>query len=221
MRALLGVAGWSFVAGFVDTVGFIALFGLFTAHVTGNFVLIGASIAGESAGALGKLLALPAFVLAVAGVTVAVRRGETNGGANRGAITAVQIVFLAAFMAGGGLLGPFTNPDAWTAIGVGLLGVIAMGVQNAASRLLQSGPPTTIMTGNTTQAVIDIVDMARGGAKDGTGARLQGLLIATGAFALGAILGALGYLGAGYWCLALPITALVILAISDSKGSKS
>jgi uncharacterized membrane protein YoaK (UPF0700 family) len=32
----------SFVAAFVDTCGFVALFSLFTAHVTGNFVLIGA-----------------------------------------------------------------------------------------------------------------------------------------------------------------------------------
>lgn len=57
----------SFVAGFVDTVGFVALFGLFTVHVTGNFVLIGAAAAESGhASVLGKLLALPVFVLTVA-----------------------------------------------------------------------------------------------------------------------------------------------------------
>ncbi|MDZ4790357.1 MAG: YoaK family protein [Hyphomicrobiales bacterium] len=221
MRALFTVAGFSFVAGFVDTVGFIALFGLFTAHVTGNFVLIGASIAGDGAGALAKLLALPVFILAVVAVTLAVRRGEARGRANRAGLTVAQIVFLAAFMAAGGLLGPFTNPDAWAAIGVGFLGVAAMAVQNAASRLLDSGPPTTIMTGNTTQAVIDAVDMLRGGSKDGTAARLRGLLGATVAFAGGAILGALGYLAAGYWCLGLPIILLITFAFAHRERKAS
>lgn len=38
-------------AGYVDTAGFLALQGLFTAHVTGNFVTLGATVAlGTSGG---------------------------------------------------------------------------------------------------------------------------------------------------------------------------
>jgi uncharacterized membrane protein YoaK (UPF0700 family) len=57
----------AFVAGFVDTCGFVALFGLFSAHVTGNFVLLGASLIRPHAGVIAKLLALPVFMAAVAG----------------------------------------------------------------------------------------------------------------------------------------------------------
>lgn len=40
-------------AGFVDTAGFLALHGLFTAHVTGKLVTLGATLAQGSSGAVG------------------------------------------------------------------------------------------------------------------------------------------------------------------------
>src|SRR5882724_4354222 len=56
----------SFVAGFVDTAGFLGLQGLFTAHVTGNFVTLGAALVLGTHGVVAKLLALPEFILVIA-----------------------------------------------------------------------------------------------------------------------------------------------------------
>jgi len=42
--------------GYVDAAGFLALQGLFTAHVTGNFVTLGASLVLEPGGAVAKLI---------------------------------------------------------------------------------------------------------------------------------------------------------------------
>jgi uncharacterized membrane protein YoaK (UPF0700 family) len=46
-----------FNGGFVDTAGYLALQGLFAAHVTGNFVAFGASLVQDAFGAVAKLLA--------------------------------------------------------------------------------------------------------------------------------------------------------------------
>lgn len=52
-------------AGFVDTIGFLVLHGLFAAHVTGNFVTLGASLVLGTSGAIAKILALPVFCTVV------------------------------------------------------------------------------------------------------------------------------------------------------------
>ena len=51
--------------GYVDTAGYLALHGLFTTHVTGNFVTLGAAVVLGTGGAIAKLLALPMFCTVV------------------------------------------------------------------------------------------------------------------------------------------------------------
>ncbi|WP_293387963.1 YoaK family protein [Nevskia sp.] len=207
----------SFVAGYVDTVGFIALFGLFTAHVTGNFVLIGASLVQPAhAGVLAKLLALPVFIAAVAMTTAFVRRRERRQRRSLTPVLWAQIVLLGGFLVAALLAAPIIHADAPGAVIAGLLGVAAMGVQNAASRLIfTSLSPTTVMTGNVTQVVIDSVDLLRGSNADNravTQARISKMWPPVLAFAVGAAAGAVLLMQVGIVCLLLPMLAIVLVS---------
>ena len=70
-------AGWllpavlSTTAGAVDVVGFLALGGLFTAHITGNVVVVAAHYITGGFYQVGPLVALPVFVAVLGAVTVA------------------------------------------------------------------------------------------------------------------------------------------------------
>ena len=70
----------AFVAGYIDVVGFIALFGLFTAHVTGNFVLIGRSAVEAAPEIFLKLLVFPVFMLFVAIARLLILHWQRTGG---------------------------------------------------------------------------------------------------------------------------------------------
>jgi uncharacterized membrane protein YoaK (UPF0700 family) len=225
----------SFVAGYVDTVGFVALFGLFTAHVTGNFVLIGASLshagAHASGGLLAKLLALPMFVTAVAATTLVVRACERRGRSAVVLVVSTQAVLMATFMLLGLLAAPIEDAAAPLTIVTGMFGVAAMGTQNAAARLVFAHlAPTTVMTGNVTQVVIDTVDLAAGaraagglaaapesGVAEATRKRVRKLLPSVLAFAAGAVGGALGYRGFGFVCLSVAVVALVCVCFIARK----
>jgi uncharacterized membrane protein YoaK (UPF0700 family) len=205
----------AFGAGFVDTVGFVGLFGLFTAHVTGNFVLIGASLVEQRPGVIAKLLALPIFVLVVVATRLWVSRRERQDRPVQHSLLLVQILLLGGFLLAGLKAAPIVDADAAWAIAAGLLGVAAMGTQNAAARLaFPNLPPTTVMTGNVTQAVIDAVDLlSRTPPSDAIRARFAKMAPAVLAFAVGAILGALGIAHLGFLCLLCPIAALGVVML--------
>jgi len=198
----------SFNAGYVDTAGFLALHGLFTAHVTGNFVTLGAS------GAIAKLLALPAFCLVV--VLVRLLR-YTLMNRKRPVLRTMFMLKLLLLIVGTALalyFGPFANGDSVPAILTGLTFVSAMAIQNAVQRVhLSHAPPTTLMTGTTTQVMLDLADKWHGVSGDqkvAINARLARMTTSVCAFALGCGGGALLFDLFSVKCfVVLPVIALL------------
>jgi len=199
-----------FLAGYVDTLGFSALFGLFTAHVTGNFVLIAVALAdpGQTPTLL-KLLAFPAFIFGVAAARLLVAACERRGKPAVKPTYVLQLVLLTGFMVCGMLAEPVGLNVGMLAMAAGLLGAAAMGAHSAASKLLLSHlAPTSMMTGNVTQLVIDTVDRLRGAADAATKARCAKFFWPVLAFALGCGMAAFAYLAVGFVALIVPVAIL-------------
>lgn len=201
-----------FLAGYVDTFGFIALFGLFTAHVTGNFVLIAVSLADPAqTPSLLKLLAFPAFILGVAMARLLVASCERRGRPATRPVYLLQLVLLLGFMVCGMLAEPVGAQVGALAMAAGLLGTAAMGAHSAASKLLLGHlAPTSMMTGNVTQLVIDTVDRLRGAADAVTRARCAKFFWPVLAFALGCAAAAFAFVTVGFVALALPAAILAL-----------
>ena len=212
----------SFNGGYVDAAGFLALQGLFTAHVTGNFVTLGATLAFGTTGAVAKLLALPTFCLVVLVATILCRANTRWGKFTLRRMLCVQCVLLVAGAALAIRLGPFADGDSGAAILTGMTLVSAMAIQNTASRIhLYGAPPTTLMTGTTTQIMIDLAGMITGVPEEERSmarARLKRMVASLAAFALGCAAAALLVLHVGAWCLAAA-PLVVAVAIAGIKSS--
>jgi uncharacterized membrane protein YoaK (UPF0700 family) len=211
----------SFNGGFVDTVGYLSLQGLFTAHVTGNFVTIGAALVLGTSGIVAKLLALPVFCMMIIVTRLVSFKLPARWPILETMLTLqLLLLLIAAILAIA--MGPFTNGDGALAIIVGMTLVAAMAIQNAANRIhLGAAPPTTIMTGTTTQMMIDIADLiggVPGVAGDALRSRLGRMGVAVVSFAAGAAAGALLFKAIGSWCFALP-PVVAFLARITAKSS--
>ncbi len=212
----------SVLGGYVDTAGFLALQGLFTAHVTGNFVTLAAALVMGTSGVMAKLLALPVFCVVVA---MARTLGNLLGGRPTLRFHTMMGLQLALLIAGGFLavrFGPFSDGDSGPAIMTGMVLVCAMAVQNALHRAhLANFPPSTLMTGNTIQAMFDLVDLTWPGIdRATTWIRLQGSAMSVAGFAAGCAAAALLFWLTGVWCFVVPpLLAMAALAVPPADAS--
>jgi len=205
----------AFTSGFVDTLSFIALFGLFAAHITGNFVLIATSIADFQEGLWIKLLAVPIFVLAAVLTRLYIIRRERHERDAAAHVMFGQAALLAAFMIVAVYHSPFDDHEDFGAFLTAMLASTAMAIQNTAARTFLVGlPPTTVMTGNLIQVIVDLVDIAhRHGNLEAKRARLAKLGPMLLWFIVGTLLGAVGYVTIGFWSLIMPIAVVTGLAL--------
>jgi uncharacterized membrane protein YoaK (UPF0700 family) len=211
----------SFNGGYVDTVGYLFLQGLFPSHVTGNFVTIGAALVFGTSGIVAKLLALPVFCVVIIATRLMSFNLPPRWPVFETMLTLNLILLLVAALLAIAI-GPFANGNTGPAIMVGMTLVSAMAIQNAANRIhLGAAPPTTVMTGTTTQMMIDIADVIRGVpevARYATSCRLRHMGAAVANFAGGAAACALLFHVIGKWCFALPpIVAFVARIASKSS----
>jgi uncharacterized membrane protein YoaK (UPF0700 family) len=208
----------TFVAGYCDTVTFIAADEVFSAHVTGNFIVLAYDLVNRTgSGAWAKLLTFPVFVIAVmVGGWIASKWAKE---------------YLLLLLEGGLLLlsGSLAfllltlNISSFVSMySVTLMIVFAMGLQNAFSRLYskQTFGPTTVMTGTVTQAALDVSASLSNRFTDITKAeslKKQSVMII--GFLLGCLLGAVAAKLIGLSVVALPGLLLTILYAGAIVGT--
>jgi len=206
----------SATAGAVDVIGFLALGGLFTAHITGNLVILAAHYTTGAFGQVAPLLAVPIFVVVLGGV--ALLFGGLESGRHRRVLLALHAALLAGCLALGLRFGPFANADAPIAVLTGMVAVAAMATQSALVKLaLVDSPSTAVMTTNTTQLLIDLVVVARSQGEPGVLGKARRRAKVTSAciagFVIGGAAGAIleSHLGLGALALAVILATLAIL----------
>jgi uncharacterized membrane protein YoaK (UPF0700 family) len=192
------------IAGFCDTITFVAADQVFSAHVTGNFIVFAYDVVtGSDARAWIKLMTLPVFIIAVmtAGWIIGKRPDRYL------LLLSESILLIAGGLVALGFKLYGVTALQWPAYIVVTFVVFAMGLQNAFGRLFgkETHGPTTMMTGNVTQAALDFGALFRSKFKDAeTRLSLKKLGVNIGGFLGGCLLGAILGKQVGLTALVLP-----------------
>ena len=214
-------AALAVIAGMVDLMSFMNLDGIFTAHVTGNLVILTAlAIEGRHA-KLGQTLAVPVFIVTAAVVWLLVRRiGALSPAATRAVLLMQFGLLLAVLLVS--VLGHVTqSPTGSVALVTVLLATSAMAAQNALLHLQVPGSPATaVMTGNLVSTIIFALDAVsnEGARHTAAAAHLRNVLGLLGGFMLGCAVAAAFLLIDRDWAWALPATSAGLVLLWKHKA---
>jgi uncharacterized membrane protein YoaK (UPF0700 family) len=209
---LARLEGWlppllSVVAGTVDVIGLLN-FKLFTAHITGNIVVIAAMLVRGGPPDLAQVVAIPVFIGAVAAVWLIARASEKRGPGLARPLLLVQFLLLCCVLILSVIHHPVANPSGLTAVIAAMLAVSAMACQFALLRLAVPGTPSTaVMTGNLTNATLSLLDsLARSGPlMEGANERFKRTAKLLVGFFVGCVAGAAAFSLLGGWAWSLPV----------------
>jgi len=205
------------VAGSTDTIGFLAFGGLFTAHITGNFVVLAAHIVSHHEVSAAVVLSVPVFVAVILLTRRLVARLDALGIGLLQPLLVLECLLLAGFLAMRVVNGTPVHVNAPGAIFAGMLGVTAMAVQNAVGQISLGAVSTTAMTANVARFALDVgeIFVTRNHCdRSWWRHRLPQAGPITG-FILGCGLGAASEAAFDRWALALPV-ALTAFALAIS-----
>lgn len=211
------------ISGFTDVFGFIGASKLFTAHITGNIVVAISEVIHHEEGVASKIISLPLFIFIVCLITIWIEKKDRT----RRILTAcifLEAIFLLGFMIAGLTVFPHVSKSSIPYIFGGLLAVCAMSIHNVLLRIyMNTFPPCTVMTGNLTQFIVDIVCYAKqephqleSKATSHAGIKRFGNVLL--AFVIGGSLAAFGYVALGFWAVALDILFVCFLGILSLRG---
>jgi uncharacterized membrane protein YoaK (UPF0700 family) len=195
----------SVIAGMVDVIGFLSL-GIFTAHVTGNIVVIGALVVRHNRVNPAQILAIPVFIVAVAATWLVARASSRRGIGVMRSLLLIQFLLITCVLIFSAITKPSADPHGLMATIAAMIAVTAMGCQFALLRLtLPVAPSTAVMTGNLTNAVLAIVDSgSRTPLIESDSGRLTGALHLLGGFFVGCVVAAAAVMYLGDWAWSLP-----------------
>ncbi|MDQ1165605.1 YoaK family protein [Flavobacterium sp. SORGH_AS_0622] len=197
------------IAGYCDTVTFVAADSIFSAHVTGNFIVFAYQIIkGSDAHAWIKLLTFPVFIFAViVGGRIALKS------VNHYTILFWEGIVLVLCGIASYVFGYLQIFSEWAIYIVAMTTVFAMGLQNAFGKLFakETHGPTTMMTGNVTQASLDLGNLIKNGTNDADSLlSFKKQLVTILGFLTGCFLGAIAGKFFGLGTLLIPGLAMII-----------
>jgi uncharacterized membrane protein YoaK (UPF0700 family) len=213
----------SLIAGMVDVTSFVLLKGLFTAHITGNVVVLAADVAAHRPVRLLTVLAVVVFIAVTAALAAAVDGSRRAPYQWAGVFLWLQFAFLGATAATATVLDSTGRHGASGQAVVATLAVAAMACQNALLHLtFGRAPSTAVMTGNIVASTVALVGLAAGRLRhaDRTADRtawlaLRPLLLG---FIAGCVLGALASEMLNGWAWTAPALLGGVLAAGVSNG---